>query len=165
LEAHGKWAILPASPLTRCNSLALPNGVESLGSTQSEILRFVPNTISDLDHQLPPEAGLAILWLVSPVQEDDGIGVPSICDFPLHGPSLESHKSLDGHPSIQPTLWAGLTIEHWWSTMTSGSTPNRKAVASLNLLVTSEIWNQRNTRVFHKKHMSPLDLLDHKINK
>jgi hypothetical protein len=86
--------------------------VESLGFTQNEILHFAPNTVSDLDHQLPSEVGLAKLWLVSPLQADDGIGVTSICDFPLHGPSLESHKSLDGHPSIQPTLWAGLSIEH-----------------------------------------------------
>jgi hypothetical protein len=78
--------------------------VESLGSTQNEMLHFAPNTISDLDRQLPSEVGLAKLWLVSPLQAYDGIGVPSICEFPLHSPSLKLQKSLDGHPNIQPTL-------------------------------------------------------------
>lgn len=36
--------------------------------------------------------------------------------------------------------------------MTEGPSPNRKALASLAMLVAWEIWNERNARVFRKKH-------------
>jgi hypothetical protein len=65
-----------------------------------------------------------------------------------------------GIPEIQPNNWGGLTAEHWWRTMMSSNMPNRKAVASLMLLATWEIWNERNARVFRSKHMPPLVLLD-----
>jgi hypothetical protein len=68
-----------------------------------------------------------------------------------------------GNPNIQPNLWAGQTLEHWWTTMTGGATSNRKVVASLTLLVTWELWNERNVRVFRSKHMSPLVLFEKKI--
>ena len=38
--------------------------------------------------------------------------------------------------------------------------PNRKAVASLILLVTWEVWNERNARVFHNKSAPLFVLLD-----
>ena len=44
--------------------------------------------------------------------------------------------------------------------MTDGSIPNRKAMASLTRLVTWEIWNERNARVFNKKFTSPVVILD-----
>jgi hypothetical protein len=47
--------------------------------------------------------------------------------------------------------------------MTGGATSNRKVVASLTLLVTWELWNERNVRVFRSKHMSPLVLFEKKI--
>jgi hypothetical protein len=54
-----------------------------------------------------------------------------------------------GISDIQPNLWVDLSIKHWWKIMTSGSTPNHKAIASLTLLVTWEIWNDHNTWVFY----------------
>jgi hypothetical protein len=45
-----------------------------------------------------------------------------------------------------------------------GAIPNRKAMASLGLLVIWEIWNARNMRVFRNKHAPPLVILD-KIKK
>jgi hypothetical protein len=44
--------------------------------------------------------------------------------------------------------------------MTEGSLPNRKALASLTLLVSWEIWNERNARVFRNKQVPPLVILD-----
>jgi hypothetical protein len=35
----------------------------------------------------------------------------------------------------------------------NGIIPNRKAIASLAMLVTGEIWNERNVQVFHNKHV------------
>jgi hypothetical protein len=53
---------------------------------------------------------------------------------------------------ILPGGWDGLSIELWWRNMTSSQMPNRKAISSLALLVTWELWNERNARVFNNKH-------------
>jgi hypothetical protein len=65
-----------------------------------------------------------------------------------------------GIPGIMPGQWVGLSINNWWNQMTSGATPNRRAIASLSLLVTWEIWAERNARVFHNKHAPPSVMLD-----
>jgi hypothetical protein len=44
--------------------------------------------------------------------------------------------------------------------MKDDCTLNRKAMASLSLLVIWEIWNECNTWVFHNKHALPLVILD-----
>jgi hypothetical protein len=44
--------------------------------------------------------------------------------------------------------------------MTNAHIPNRKAIASLALIVTWDIWNKRNARVFNSKHTPPLVLLE-----
>jgi hypothetical protein len=64
-----------------------------------------------------------------------------------------------GITGIQPSQWVGLSVKQWWSSMT-----NRKAVASHTLLVTWEIRNERNARVFRNKHTPFFVLLD-KIKK
>ena len=38
--------------------------------------------------------------------------------------------------------WARLSIKTWWDAMVDGLIPNHKAMASLILLVTWEIWNK-----------------------
>lgn len=48
--------------------------------------------------------------------------------------------------------------------MAEDPNPSRRALASLTLLVSWEIWNERNARVFKNKHAPPLVLLD-KIKK
>jgi hypothetical protein len=45
--------------------------------------------------------------------------------------------------------------------MTGSFMPNRKAIATLTLLVTWKIWNERNAQVFHNKLAPPLVILDH----
>jgi hypothetical protein len=52
---------------------------------------------------------------------------------------------------VDTTLWAGLSIKDWWVMMAAGSLPNRKAMSSLTLLLTWEIWCERNAKVFHNK--------------
>jgi hypothetical protein len=44
-----------------------------------------------------------------------------------------------------------LSINEWWSMLAAGSTPNRKALASLVLLTVWEVWLERNSGVFHNK--------------
>uniref|UniRef100_A0ACD5VX66 Uncharacterized protein n=1 Tax=Avena sativa TaxID=4498 RepID=A0ACD5VX66_AVESA len=47
-----------------------------------------------------------------------------------------------GLHALHPTQWTGLTIKTWWSRMAEGPIPNRKAMASLTLLTTWEVWNE-----------------------
>lgn len=71
-------------------------------------------------------------------------------------------KSWIGINDIEPQQWqgAGLSIKTWWSMITDGVIPNRKALASLTLLITWELWNERNARVFRNKHAPPFVVLD-----
>jgi hypothetical protein len=44
--------------------------------------------------------------------------------------------------------------------MMDGPIPNRQDMASLSLLVTWKIWNERNARVFRKKQAAPSVILE-----
>ena len=46
-------------------------------------------------------------------------------------------------------------IKCWWTSMSKPNTTNRKAMASLTMLVCWVIWNERNARVFQKKSTPP----------
>jgi hypothetical protein len=46
--------------------------------------------------------------------------------------------------------------------MTISTTPNRKAIASITLLITWEIWNEMNARISSSKHVCPLVIFDKK---
>jgi hypothetical protein len=61
---------------------------------------------------------------------------------------------------IQPGDWVGLSIELWWRNMTNSQIPNCKAISSLALLVTWELWNERNVRVFNNKHATVAVILE-----
>jgi hypothetical protein len=54
----------------------------------------------------------------------------------------------------------GLDIKHWWSLFADGTTPQRKALASLTLLTVWEIWNERNASVFQKFFLPSFVILD-----
>ena len=43
------------------------------------------------------------------------------------------------------------SINSWWANMSSNGVPNRKAMASLTMLTSWTIWNERNARVFRQK--------------
>jgi hypothetical protein len=71
-------------------------------------------------------------------------------------------KDWVGIPLIQPANWVGLSIDSWWNLLAGGDTPCRKAVSSLTLLITWEIWNERNARIFRNKH-APTQVVIEKI--
>ena len=56
--------------------------------------------------------------------------------------------------------WHSLTLEEWWMKMSDNSTPNRKAMVSLVVPTSSEIWNERNARVFRNKFAPPTVVLE-----
>lgn len=54
-----------------------------------------------------------------------------------------------------PNTWTTLPLIDWWNLMTK-----HKGMASITLLVTWEIWNERNARVFKNKHAPPTVIFD-----
>jgi hypothetical protein len=56
-----------------------------------------------------------------------------------------------GIPELTPSNWEGLSIEDWWRRMSYDARINRKAMASLTMLVSWEVWCERNARVFRNK--------------
>jgi hypothetical protein len=59
-------------------------------------------------------------------------------------------KGWIGIPTIHSRQWTGLSIFAWWKMMAGGTSPDRKVISSLTLLVTWEICN-KGTRVFRNK--------------
>lgn len=55
--------------------------------------------------------------------------------------------------------WAHLSFNNWWLRMASTS-PSRKAVSTLTLLITWEVWKERNAHVFNNKSTPPLVILE-----
>ena len=54
-------------------------------------------------------------------------------------------------------------VKEWWTNRTGAGVPNRKAMASLTMLVSWTIWNERNARVFRNKSAPPPFLLNNII--
>ena len=51
------------------------------------------------------------------------------------------------------------SVDEWWASTCADGTPNRQAKASLTMLVSWTIWNERNARVFKHKSAPPPILL------
>jgi hypothetical protein len=60
---------------------------------------------------------------------------------------------------LDQSRWPTLSFKAWWEQMSGFGVPNRKAMASLVLLTSWEIWNERNARVFRNKHTSSQAIL------
>jgi hypothetical protein len=52
---------------------------------------------------------------------------------------------------LRPVHWANLDLPTWWNMMADGRMPNRKAMDFITLLVSCEVWNKRDSRVFRNK--------------
>ena len=55
------------------------------------------------------------------------------------------------------------SIKEWWASLSTEGTANRKAKASITMLVSWVIWNERNARVFRHKSAPPHVLLNNVI--
>lgn len=55
-------------------------------------------------------------------------------------------------PELNIAIWGGFrTVQHWWTSTVLRRGHRRRAISSLLVLVTWEIWNERNSRVFRSK--------------
>ena len=61
-----------------------------------------------------------------------------------------------GLSSIDTSRWASfVSVKEWWDSIIFANGTARKSLASLLMLVTWEIWNERNARVFRKVFTMP----------
>jgi hypothetical protein len=61
---------------------------------------------------------------------------------------------------LHPRQGAGIDIHDWWSSLVEGTSPHRKGLSSLALLVVWEIWKERNARVFRNKLLTSVVIFD-----
>ena len=65
-----------------------------------------------------------------------------------------------GLPFVRTHEWTPeLSLKSWWTKMSSKTTPNRKAMASLTMLISWTVWKERNARFFNSKSAPPPVLL------
>ena len=56
------------------------------------------------------------------------------------------------------------SVKSWWENLTGTGVPDRKAMASMTMLVSWTVWNERNARVFRHKCAPPAILLAFIVN-
>ena len=61
--------------------------------------------------------------------------------------------------NLDQSNWRTLSLKAWWQQMSGDGANSHKALASLVMLTSWEIWNERNTRVFRNKHASSQGIL------
>ena len=62
---------------------------------------------------------------------------------------------------MDTSAWSSFdSVKTWWASMSAVGTTNRKAKASITMLVSWVIWNERNARVFRHKSKPPPTLLN-----
>ena len=62
--------------------------------------------------------------------------------------------------SINTSTWhLARSTKEWWIGLSDSTIPNRKAMATLSMLTSWTIWNERNARIFQLKSAPPTVLL------
>jgi hypothetical protein len=58
-------------------------------------------------------------------------------------------KDWPGLHDVYPSDWSDVTsVKEWWSHNATKKTQSRRPLASLMLLISWELWNERNARIF-----------------
>ena len=64
-------------------------------------------------------------------------------------------------PELDTADWVGISSVHeWWTRTILGRGHRRKTISSLVMLVSWEVWKERNARVFQKKSSMPTTVLE-----
>ncbi|CAM0883761.1 unnamed protein product [Alopecurus aequalis] len=81
------------------------------------------------------------------------------CPFSIR--ILNMVKTWLGLPWLDVTVWTNFgNVRDWWTHMNMNDASRRKAAASLTMLVSWELWSERNARVFRGKSTLPSIVLD-----
>ena len=68
-----------------------------------------------------------------------------------------------GLNNVCPNAWQSITtVNDWWTEVINKKSPSRKAIMSLAMLISWEIWNERNARVF-RNHAKTNNMIVEKI--
>jgi hypothetical protein len=66
-----------------------------------------------------------------------------------------------GLVDFEPNSWNNFEeVEDWWTTIVFAHGGRRKSVASLLMLVTWELWKERNARTFNNKSTMPTTIFE-----
>jgi hypothetical protein len=98
------------------------------------------------------------LWALPSLQANLGFDQPSLRALPLQRAPLVPYQGVDWHSRVKSKSLA--RSSHQALVELDGASPNLKAMASLALLISSKIWNERNAIVFRNKHASPSVILE-----
>lgn len=70
-----------------------------------------------------------------------------------------------GLAHMDTSIWhLGSSVKEWWTKRSDMNNPDRNVMASLTMLVSWTIWNERNARVFGHKSAPPPILLGNILN-
>ena len=66
-----------------------------------------------------------------------------------------------GYPELNPNRWRPRdNALSWWLNISTTAAVPKKAVRSLAMLISWEVWKERNNRVFNRKEMSATRLME-----
>ena len=66
-----------------------------------------------------------------------------------------------GYPELNPNRWRPRdNALSWWLNISTTTVVPKKAVRSLTILISWEVWKERNNRVFNQKETPPTRLLE-----
>ena len=70
-------------------------------------------------------------------------------------------KARTGLSNIVTADWAAMqSVRHWWTEIVLTCSPNGKGMASLLMLISWELWKERNARVFRNVSAPPMILVE-----
>ena len=66
-----------------------------------------------------------------------------------------------GYPELDPNRWRPSdSVLSWWLNISTTAAVPKKAVRSLTMLISWEVWKERNNRVFNQKETPPTRLME-----
>ena len=70
-------------------------------------------------------------------------------------------KAKIGLSNIVTADWAAMrSVRHWWAEIALARSPNGKGMASLLMLISWELWKERNARVFRNTSTPSMIIVD-----
>lgn len=107
---------------------------------------------------------IAVFALSARGSKNRGLTFSTKCCFTIGLGNLVIEKIGLAHLDASTSHTDG-SVEEWWANRTVANTPNRKAMASLAMLVSWIIWNEMNSKDFHQNSAPSMILLNNILTK
>ena len=103
------------------------------------------------------------MWSLSALQEGARDRRTHPLQIPLHLETLEFGKTLVASRDVDISSWhLDRSVKEWWTNRAGSSTPNRKATASLMVLVIWTIWNKKECNALPAQECTTGNLAKHR---